>query len=247
MTGILVDVNLIISGYDGSTKVASLLEAFEGVSLDVVLPALKTDLLSSASLTGMIDFFQVYRNTSHPSVVLPTTGRENNISHVAVTLNNPFSAALEITKVSSNVSYEGIPLGHINQAISFDIASNSTTKSPELNLDMNFDPSALFTVTRSLAVQAGLDVIPLDAIVKLGGYSYLQTASTREVATEADLLKRQANLFKYIVSSLSYRMNAERCFQGIRPYYIRADCIQAAQVGCPIDNGPQSWRLRNYH
>lgn len=38
---------------------------------------------------------------------------------------------------------------------------------------MNFDPAALFTVTRALALEAGLDVAPLDAIVQLGGIQYL--------------------------------------------------------------------------
>lgn len=38
---------------------------------------------------------------------------------------------------------------------------------------MNFDPAALFTVTRALAVEAGLDPAPLDGIVQLGGIQYL--------------------------------------------------------------------------
>lgn len=40
---------------------------------------------------------------------------------------------------------------------------------------MNFDPAALFTVTRALAVEAGLDPAPLDGIVQLGGIQYLMT------------------------------------------------------------------------
>lgn len=57
---------------------------------------------------------------------------------------------------------------------------------------MNFDPDALFTVTRALAVQAGLDVAPLDSIVQLGGYHYLSTSAASPVT------KRQANLFKLV-------------------------------------------------
>lgn len=42
---------------------------------------------------------------------------------------------------------------------------------------MNFDPAALFTVTRALAVEAGLDPAPLDGIVQLGGIQYLNIAN----------------------------------------------------------------------
>ncbi|KAF9047294.1 hypothetical protein BJ165DRAFT_1464966 [Panaeolus papilionaceus] len=166
------DVQLTISGFNGSTNIPSLSQAFSALSLDVVLPALKTNLLNSAALT-----------------ILPTTGKENNISHVTVSLDNPFSAPLEITKVSSTVSAFGISLGTIDQETSFRSAPNSTTKSPELNLNMNFDPDALFTVTRALAVEAGLDAAPLDAIVQLGGFHYLSTTNAPVPS------KRQANLF----------------------------------------------------
>ncbi|KAF9529294.1 hypothetical protein CPB83DRAFT_790385 [Crepidotus variabilis] len=169
------DVQLSISGYDGSTQVASLVEAFKALSLDVTLPALKSDLLNSAALK-----------------ILPTTGKENNISYVSVKLANPFSAELRITKVSSSVSAFGIQLGTIDQDVNFRAAPKSTTSSPDLNLNMNFDPAALFTVTRRLASEARLDVAPLDKIVQLGGYEYLQSSKREEIALD----RRQASLFK---------------------------------------------------
>ncbi|KAF8972948.1 hypothetical protein BDZ97DRAFT_1691577 [Flammula alnicola] len=168
------DVQLSISGFDGSTQVVSLLPAFESLSLDVLLPALKTNLLNTAALT-----------------ILSTTGKENNISHVSVSLDNPFSAPLKITKISSAVTVFGIPLGSINQDVAFTSAPKATTESPELNFDLNFDPAALFTVTRAMAVEAGLDVAPLDGIVSIAGIQYLQT--TQNTTTTR---KRQANLFK---------------------------------------------------
>lgn len=82
-------------------------------------------------------------------------------------------------------------LGTINQDVKFTSAPKSTTDSPVLNLDMNFDPSSLFTLTRALAVEAGLNVSPLDSIVSLGGFHYLSTTS--EVSQSS---KRQANLFR---------------------------------------------------
>jgi hypothetical protein len=168
------DVNLSISGFDGSTKVASLAEALGSLQLDVILPALKTNLLNTAALQ-----------------ILDTTGKENNISHVTVSLENPFTSPLEITKINSQVSAFGIMLGTINQDVKFTSAPKSTTQSPVLDLNMNFDPNSLFTVTRALAVEAGLDVAPLDSIVSLGGFHYLTTTS--EVSTPS---KRQASLFR---------------------------------------------------
>lgn len=46
------DVQLSIAGFDGSTGVVSLVNAFETLNIDVTLPALKTDLLNTATLQG---------------------------------------------------------------------------------------------------------------------------------------------------------------------------------------------------
>ncbi len=60
---------------------------------------------------------------------------------------------------------------------------------------MNFDPAALFTVTRALAVEAGLDVAPLDQIVALAGIQYLPiTGSTKR---DVPVVKRD-NIFTYV-------------------------------------------------
>lgn len=42
---------------------------------------------------------------------------------------------------------------------------------------MNFDPNALFTLTRVLAVEAGESTAQLDGIVALGGYHYVSSTS----------------------------------------------------------------------
>ncbi|KAG6891741.1 hypothetical protein C0992_006161 [Termitomyces sp. T32_za158] len=166
------DVQLTIAGFNESTKIASLVEAFETLNIDVILPGLKTNLIDTAALE-----------------ILSTTGRSNNISHVTVSLNNPFSTPLEITKISSTVSSFGILLGNIESNVNFKSAPNSTTESPTLDLNMNFDPATLFTVTRALAVEAGMDVDPLDAIVNLGGIKYLS------ITGEPPKTQRRANIF----------------------------------------------------
>jgi hypothetical protein len=47
-----IDSLVAISGYNESTKIAPLLQAFETINLNSTLPGLKSDLLSSAKLTG---------------------------------------------------------------------------------------------------------------------------------------------------------------------------------------------------
>ena len=47
-----IDSLITIAGYNESTKIAPLLQAFETINLTVTFPGLKTDLLSSAALTG---------------------------------------------------------------------------------------------------------------------------------------------------------------------------------------------------
>ncbi|KAF9007982.1 hypothetical protein BDQ17DRAFT_1388900 [Cyathus striatus] len=145
------DVQLKIAGFDGSTQVASLAEAFKTLDIEVTLPSLTSSLLGGGALKR----------------------RENNISHVAVSLINPFSTALQISRISSSVSSFGIPLGTINTETQFNAGPNTTTPSPSLDLNMNFDPAALFTLTRVLALDARLDVSPLDEIVRIGGIQYL--------------------------------------------------------------------------
>ncbi|KAK2467793.1 hypothetical protein APHAL10511_000088 [Amanita phalloides] len=164
------DIPLTISGFSGSTNIASLAKAIDALNINVTLPGSKANLLGAASLT-----------------VLPTTG-ENNISHVQVTLNNPFSVDLHITYIKSTISAFGIPLGTIDTAIDFRVPKKSSIQSPVLYLDMNLDPSSLFTLTRRLAVEAGLNVAPLDAVVKLGGCQYRSLIN-------GSVSRRQSNLF----------------------------------------------------
>ncbi|KAG2131418.1 uncharacterized protein EDB93DRAFT_1255529 [Suillus bovinus] len=155
------DVELNIVGYSGSTQVASLLQAFESMNITATLPGLNSSLLS----TGFLE-------------ILPTTFVTSNVSQVTVALVNPFTAGFDITSISSNVTSHGLYLGSINTATNFNSAGKSTTKSPVLDMTMNYDPPTLFTLTRVLAVQAGLDPTQLDGIVALGDYQYVTATTT---------------------------------------------------------------------
>ncbi|KAI0739355.1 hypothetical protein C8Q80DRAFT_1123812 [Daedaleopsis nitida] len=174
------DVEVLISGYDQSTAVTSLLEAFKSLNISATLPALKSKLLKTASLK-----------------ILETTGHENDIAHTVVSLANPFTADLAITHVQSNVTFHDINLGTIDMPIAFASKGKSTTASPALDLALNMDPASLFTVTRILAGQAGLNTQQIDAIVQLGGYKYVTDvgggSAKRAEATGA--LEKRDNLF----------------------------------------------------
>jgi hypothetical protein len=134
---------------------------------------------------------------------LSTTGRSSNVSHVTVTLANPFTAPLEVTSISSTVSAFGVTLGTINSTTKFNNPGKSSTTSPNLDLDMNFDPATLFSVTRRLAIEAGLDVAPLDKIVELGGITYLPAAATSSSPVKRGVRRdKRDNLFTYVFSHL---------------------------------------------
>lgn len=112
---------------------------------------------------------------------------------------NPFTAGLTITGVRSNVSTHGIPLGTIGTGTNFASAGRSTTNSPNLDLEMNMDPAALFTVTHLCAVAAGLSTEQLDGIVGIGGYKYLQTVGGDGSSTS---LKRRGNIYTCVMLTL---------------------------------------------
>jgi hypothetical protein len=108
---------------------------------------------------------------------------------VTVSLVNPFTASLFISSINSTVTSNGINLGTILQSVNFMANGKSTTTSPALNLDMNLDPSSIFTLTKALALQAGLSTEQLDGIVALGNYSYIPTSPNkrrRAISAEED-------------------------------------------------------------
>ncbi|KAI6121372.1 hypothetical protein F5141DRAFT_1186618 [Pisolithus sp. B1] len=165
------DVELVITGYENSTQVDSLLPAFESVNITTTLPGLNSNLLSSGALE-----------------ILTTTFHTNNVSQVTVALANPFTASFSITGITSTVTSHNLSLGSIDMpaVTDFSAAGKATTMSPPLALNMNYDPPTLFTLTRVLALQAGLDVAPLDGIVALGGYEYVPStnADSESLLTE---------------------------------------------------------------
>ncbi|TFK54041.1 hypothetical protein OE88DRAFT_1732763 [Heliocybe sulcata] len=174
----LQTLNDFIAGYSQSTEVQSLLEAFKTINIGATLPSLQTNLLESAALK-----------------VLNTTGVQNNLTHVTVNLANPFTAGLDITKISSTVKSYGLNLGTIDTSTNFSSAGKSTTASPALDLTLNLEPSVIFSLTRALAVDAGLSTEQLDGIVQLGGYQYIQTSPEAANSSSSASASRRDNIY----------------------------------------------------
>ncbi|KAI8974103.1 hypothetical protein BDB01DRAFT_807607 [Pilobolus umbonatus] len=144
-----------ILGHEGSTNIPSLAGALKEVNLGATLPGLTSALIQYSTLT-----------------VLDST-LQNGVVNVKVSIANPFSAGLSITKVIASATFHGSPIGTIDQDISsnpFGIPGKSTAESAALDMTMNVDPVAVALLLRTLAVDSGLDTRPLDAMLTLGGF-----------------------------------------------------------------------------
>lgn len=105
----------------------------------------------------------------------------------------------------------GITLGTIDSKNGFNAKGHSTTTSPTQDIDLNLDPSAIFTVTRDLALDAGLNTQQLDGIVAVGGYQYLTPARVvrsiyrgkRNIYTGFDLPSFVDKAFKQLKSDVT--------------------------------------------
>ncbi|KAK4514796.1 uncharacterized protein ATC70_002401 [Mucor velutinosus] len=160
-----------ISGYANSTSIASLAQALSVVSLSSTLPGLTTALIQGSSMS-------VLDNTLQTSMV-----------GVKVTIANPFSAGLSISKVVAAATFVGMPVGNIDQDISsnpFVIGGKATATSQDLSMSMNLEPAAVALLLRTLAVQANMDTRALDGLLALGGFNI---EGQEDVGTDSSLFK----------------------------------------------------------
>ncbi|GAA6063179.1 hypothetical protein JCM10212_003114 [Sporobolomyces blumeae] len=160
------NTDLQISGFNGSTAVDSLTQAFMAIHLNATLPGLTTKLLNYANLT-----------------VLPTTGVTNDFADATVNLDNPFTTSLQINNIQSNITAYGLFVGSIITNTNFPAAGKAMTDSPTLPFNLNLYPPDIFSLLRALAVDAGLPTEQIDGIVALGGYQYVPTASSASAVT----------------------------------------------------------------
>lgn len=149
------DNGVDIIGRSDSTNIVSLAAGLSQVSIGSTLPGLQAALIQGSSLI-------VNEDTLSTGVV-----------GVKVSIANPFSAGLSISKVISAVTFHGFPVGNIDQDIAsnpFVIGGKTTAESYPLSMNMNLEPGAVALLLRTLAVQANLDTRPIDAMFTMGGF-----------------------------------------------------------------------------
>jgi hypothetical protein len=150
------DNGVEITGFAESTNIVSLAGGLSVLQMNSVLPGLKTALIQGASM-----------------VVLPDTLTTSMVG-VKVSIANPFTAGLIISKIVSAATFAGMPVGNINQDISsnpFIIGGKALAESPVLSMSMNLEPAAVALLLRTLAVQSNIDTRALDALLGMGGFN----------------------------------------------------------------------------
>ncbi|KAG0182429.1 hypothetical protein DFQ28_010921 [Apophysomyces sp. BC1034] len=175
--------NVKIAGYDGSTAIASLANALGAISIGTTLPGLKAPLIQGSALT-------VNPDTPQTSVV-----------GVQVSIANPFSAGLSITKVVSSVTFQGMPVGNINQDISSNpivIPGHGTAQSSPLQMKMNLQPAVVALLLRQLAVKGNLNTNALDALLGMGGF-HIQ--GQQDVSPTSDVFQG-FNISNYVMEAM---------------------------------------------
>ncbi|KAK0556496.1 hypothetical protein OC844_005834 [Tilletia horrida] len=85
-----------VAGSRDSTPIASLKQAISGISLDAAVPALNKLLIIATKLT------------------IPADVAQTSTALVSFTLDNPFTASINLFKLQATASYDGIVLGTIN-------------------------------------------------------------------------------------------------------------------------------------
>ena len=144
-----IDVDTAIVGGSSATNIQSLQSALSQIHLfPVTIPALNQTLIKSVSL------------------VFPKDIVETGIASTSFTLSNPFTASINLVRMSASASFQNIDLGSIPDT---DVSSNpihadghSDVTSPGLSFDFNLDPVAIIGFLRASAAQNHVDLGPLN-------------------------------------------------------------------------------------
>lgn len=140
-----INVATTITGTTGSTNIESLKLALSQIRLsDVTIPGLQTTLIRSASLTFPIN--------------IATSGTATT----SFTLANPFTASINLLKVSATVTYHNLTLGDIpNVGTSIRAAGHSQVTSPGLPLKFTLVPSTIIQLLLIASQENNVGLGPL--------------------------------------------------------------------------------------
>jgi hypothetical protein len=148
-----VNVDTVIAGSTSATNIQSLKDALSQIHLSpVTIPALNRTLIKSVSLT------------------FPTNIVDTGVATTSFTLSNPFTASINLLRVSASASFHGITLGTVPNA---DMSSNpihanghSDVTSPGLPLKFNLDPVAIVSLLQQASAENSVDLGPLNDMFK---------------------------------------------------------------------------------
>ncbi|BGP00846.1 hypothetical protein RTBOTA2_002159 [Rhodotorula toruloides] len=137
-----VNSSTIIQGTDSTTPIDSLKPALKTIQLGTIIPAYTQNLITQAALTFPID--------------IATT----NKASTKVTLQNPFTAQVNLLQVLANATYGDNYLGQVNTKPNpvFSTAGHSTATSQDLPFTLNTDPKALIRFLEAVAAANGVDL-----------------------------------------------------------------------------------------
>ena len=143
-----------IQGSQGSTAIDSLKVAISDLRLTPVeVPALYQNLISSANLE------------------LPTDIAQTGVAFASFTLDNPFTASINLLEVTSTVTYQQLTIGEIDHAdlTSSPVHANghSSITSPQLPLKFNLDPPTIIQLLLSGAQSNHVDLGPLIELFRI--------------------------------------------------------------------------------
>ncbi|KAI7900771.1 uncharacterized protein BX663DRAFT_438815 [Cokeromyces recurvatus] len=172
-----------ILGHSNSTNIASLVNPLSDINIGSTLPGLKESLIKSGALTILSD-----------TVI---TG----IAGVKVSIANPFSADLSISKVTAAATFKGMPIGKIDQDISsntFIVPGKGTAESQYLSMNMNIEPASIALLLRTLAIEANLDNRALDALLGLGDF---QIVGQETIVADSSLFS-DFNISSYVIDAM---------------------------------------------
>jgi hypothetical protein len=142
-----VDSDTSIIGSTSSSPIESLQEGLSQIKISpVTIPALHQNIITAVTLE------------------LPTDIVQTGIAQASFTLSNPFTASINLLKVSSNATFHDINLGSINA----DVSSNpihadghSQVTSPTLPFNFNLNPVDIIHFLTDAAQDNKVDLGPL--------------------------------------------------------------------------------------
>jgi hypothetical protein len=108
---------------------------------------------------------------SSASLELPTDIAQTGIASASFTLDNPFTASINLLGVTSTVTYEQLTIGKVDHvdltSSSVHANGHSRISSPQLPLKFNLDPFTLIQLLLSGAQNNHVDLGPLIELFRM--------------------------------------------------------------------------------